>query len=306
MTNYKNQGLIIDNSFESSDIIGLYLKDISNFKELTKDEEIELSKRIQTGDKEAREILINSNYHLVVWQAKKYQKKGLDLLDLVQEGNIGLIKAVETFDYKKGFKFSTYAVWLIRQAITRALADKSRNIRIPAGLHEKINVFNRTQTKLSLALGRIPTIKEIADVMGITIEQAEKLVEISAGTISLNTPINTETSLDEEFTLENVIKSEDSMEKIETQIYLKIIIEEMLNNINITEREKGIVFMRFGFDSGIPKTLEEIASSLDLSKQRVAQIIEKVLNIIKDSEYYDKLGDFVECDASVLSRKKDF
>lgn len=275
---------------ESLDPIKMYLKEIGQYSLLTFEEEIDLAKKYEKGDLKAREKLIKSNLRLVVSIAKKYLGRRLSFLDLIQEGNQGLIKAVEKYDWRRGYKFSTYATWWIRQAITRAIADQSRTIRIPVHMVDHINRYYKTQRKLLQKLGREPTTKEIAKEMGITQEEVENLVKISQPPKSLSTPIGD----DKETTLEQFIsdQTQPSLYDKVSKEFLRDYLNEVLETLS--ERERKVLIMRFGLDDGKPKTLEDVGREFRVTRERIRQIEAKAIRKLRHPTRAKKLRDFLE------------
>ena len=274
----------------SSDSIQMYLKEIGKVPLLKFKEEVELAKRKEKGDKEAERKLIEANLRLVVSIAKKFTgSKGLSLLDLIQEGNIGLFRAVEKFEYRKGYKFSTYATWWIRQAITRALADQSRTIRIPVHMVETINKFQQIQRQLVQDLGREPMPEEIAAEMGEDIDKVRHVIKISQDTISLETTIGED---EEDSTLENFIEDVKSVtpDKAAALQLLKDYVREVISELS--PREQKILEMRFGLIDGVAHTLEEVGHEFDVTRERIRQIEAKALERIQKHEGIKKLRDF--------------
>ncbi len=274
----------------SSDSIQMYLKEIGKVPLLKSKEEVELAKRKEKGDKEAERRLIEANLRLVVSIAKKFTgSKGLSLLDLIQEGNIGLFRAVEKFEYRKGYKFSTYATWWIRQAITRALADQSRTIRIPVHMVETINKFQQVERQLIQDLGREPMPEEIAAEMGEDIDKVRHVIKISQDTISLETTIGED---EEDSTLENFIEDVKSVtpDKAAALQLLKDYVREVISELS--PREQKILEMRFGLVDGVAHTLEEVGREFDVTRERIRQIEAKALERIQKHEGIKKLRDF--------------
>lgn len=261
----------------SEDPVHLYLKEIGNYPLLTIEEEVSLSKRIENGDEEAKNILAESNLRLVVSIAKKYVGRGLSFLDLIQEGNLGLIKAVEKFDYTKGFKFSTYATWWIRQAITRSIADQSRTIRIPVHMSEIINRTYRASRSLLQTLGREPTEQELAEEVNLPIEKVREVLKISSDPVSLDTPIGEE----DDSHLGDFIKDEAVMGPEEAASYsiLKDQIAKLLDTL--TEREQRVLILRFGLSDGRTRTLEEVGKEFNVTRERIRQIEAKALRKLR-------------------------
>ena len=274
----------------STDSVRMYLKEIGRVSLLTRDEEVSLAKSIEKGDEIAKRKLAEANLRLVVSVAKKYSGRGLSLLDLIQEGNLGLMKAVLKFDYKKGFKFSTYATWWIRQAITRAIADQARTIRIPVHMIETINKLIRTQRQLVQDLGREPLPEEIASEMGISPEKVEHIIKISQETVSLEAPVGEE----EDSRLGDFIedKISESPEEVATHQLLKGHIQEVLEFLS--PREQKILKMRFGLESGRTHTLEEVGKEFGVTRERIRQIEAKSLQKLKIDQEAKKLKDYLK------------
>ncbi len=282
--------LNIDLSKLSADSIQMYLKEIGKVALLSGDEEVELAKRKERGDKEAEKRIIEANLRLVVSIAKKFAgAKGMSLLDLIQEGNIGLFRAVEKFEYRKGYKFSTYATWWIRQAITRALADQSRTIRIPVHMVETINKFQQIQRNLIQELGREPLADEIASEMGETIEKVRYIMKISQDTISLETTIGDD---DEDSTLEDFI--EDVKNVTPDRAAALQLLKDYVKNIvaQLSPREQKILEMRFGLIDGVAHTLEEVGQEFEVTRERIRQIESKSLEKIRKFKGLEKLRDY--------------
>jgi len=275
---------------ESLDPIKKYLKEIGRTPLLTFDEEIDLAKRAEKGDMSAKERLIKSNLRLVVSIAKKYLGRRLTFLDLIQEGNKGLIRGVEKYDWRRGFKFSTYATWWIRQAITRAIADQSRTIRIPVHMVDQINRFYKTQRKLMQKHGKDPDVKEIAKDMEISVDDAENLMRISQQPKSLSTPVGD----DKEATLEQFIadRSKPSLYDAVSTELLKDALQEVLETLS--PREKRVLIMRFGLEDGKPKTLEEVGKEFKVTRERIRQIEAKAIRKLKHPTRARKLRDFLD------------
>jgi len=274
----------------SSDSIQMYLREIGKVPLLSGEEEIELAKRKEKGDKEAERKLIEANLRLVVSIAKKFTgSKGLSLLDLIQEGNIGLFRAVEKFEYRKGYKFSTYATWWIRQAITRALADQSRTIRIPVHMVETINKFQQVQRQLIQDLGREPLPEEIAAEMGEEIDKVRHVIKISQDTISLETTVGED---EEDSTLEDFIEDVKNVtpDRSAALQLLKDYVKEVI--AELTPREQKILEMRFGLIDGVAHTLEEVGREFDVTRERIRQIEAKALERIQKHEGIKKLRDY--------------
>ena len=280
----------IDLSKLSADSIQMYLKEIGKVPLLSGEEEVELAKRKEKGDKEAEKRIIEANLRLVVSIAKKFAgAKGMSLLDLIQEGNIGLFRAVEKFEYRKGYKFSTYATWWIRQAITRALADQSRTIRIPVHMVETINKFQQVQRNLIQELGREPLADEIASEMGEEIEKVRYIMKISQDTISLETTIGDD---DEDSTLEDFI--EDVKNVTPDRAAALQLLKDYVKNIvaQLSPREQKILEMRFGLVDGVAHTLEEVGQEFEVTRERIRQIESKALEKIRKFKGLEKLRDY--------------
>lgn len=278
------EGISID------DPVRMYLKEIGKVPLLTAAEEISIAKRMADGDEEARKELIDANLRLVVSVAKKYVGKGLLFLDLIQEGNLGLIKAVEKFDYRKGYKFSTYATWWIRQAITRAIADQARTIRIPVHMVETINKLIRCQRQLIQELGREPRPEEIAKEMDITVEKVRETKKIAQEPVSLETPIGEE----EDSHLGDFIPDEDAPEPA-TVASFTLLREQLMEVLDtLTPREEMVIRLRFGLDDGKTRTLEEVGRVFKVTRERIRQIEAKALRKLRQPSRSKKLRDFLE------------
>ncbi|QUL99469.1 MAG: RNA polymerase sigma factor RpoD [Candidatus Fermentithermobacillus carboniphilus] len=271
------------------DPVRMYLKEIGRVPLLTAEEEVELAKRMEMGDKEAKQRLIEANLRLVVSIAKRYVGRGMLFLDLIQEGNMGLIKAVEKFDYRKGYKLSTYATWWIRQAITRAIADQARTIRIPVHMVETINKLIRIERQLLQQLGRSPTAEEIAEEMGITPDKVREIQKIAQEPVSLETPIGEE----EDSHLGDFIEDEDAPAPAEAASFLLLReqIEEVLDTLN--EREQKVLRLRFGLDDGKARTLEEVGREFGVTRERIRQIEAKALRKLRHPQRSKKLRDYL-------------
>lgn len=273
-----------------NDPVRMYLKEIGRISLLSSEEEMEISKRVALDDKEAKRILAESNLRLVVSIAKRYVGRGLLFLDLIQEGNIGLMKAVEKFDYDKGYKFSTYATWWIRQAITRALADQARTIRVPVHMVETINKMSRVQRQLTLELNREPSEEEIAKKMGVGVDKVREVLKISQEPVSLETPIGEE----DDSHLGDFLKDESSLspeEYTENEI-LKEEIKEVL--MSLQAREQEVLELRFGLIDGTCHTLEEVGKKFNVTRERIRQIEAKALRKLRHPSRAKKLKDFIE------------
>ena len=272
------------------DPVRMYLKEIGKVSLLTADEEIELAKRMEQGDEEAKKRLAEANLRLVVSIAKRYVGRGMLFLDLIQEGNLGLIKAVEKFDYRKGYKFSTYATWWIRQAITRAIADQARTIRIPVHMVETINKLIRVSRQLLQELGREPTPEEIAEEMDMPVERVREILKISQEPVSLETPIGEE----EDSHLGDFIQDDNVPVPAEAaaQTLLKEQLDEVLDTL--TEREQKVLRLRFGMNDGRARTLEEVGKEFDVTRERIRQIEAKALRKLRHPSRSRKLRDYLD------------
>ena len=272
-----------------NDPVRMYLKEIGRISLLSLDEELALSKRIEEGDEEAKRILAESNLRLVVSIAKRYVGRNLSFLDLIQEGNIGLMKAVDKFDSSKGYKFSTYATWWIRQAITRAIADQAKTIRVPVHMVETINKLKRVQRQLTLELNREPTEKELSDKLKIPEEKVREIIKISLDPLSLETPIGEE----EDSHLGDFVKDESSLSPEEYAIneVLKDEIAEVL--LTLTEREEQVLKLRFGLVDGTCRTLEEVGTIFGVTRERIRQIEAKALRKLRHPSRSKKLKDYL-------------
>ena len=271
--------------------VKMYLKEIGRVPLLNPEDEPEIARRIQAGDEEAKRILISSNLRLVVSIAKKYVGRGMLFLDLIQEGNMGLVKAVEKFDYTKGFKFSTYATWWIRQAITRAIADQARTIRIPVHMVETINKLTRVQRQLVQDLGREPTAEEIAEKMeNITPDKVREIQKIALEPVSLETPIGEE----DDSHLGDFIEDKDAMSP--DQYANNQLLKDEINNVlqGLTEREEKVLRLRFGLYDGRTRTLEEVGKEFNVTRERIRQIEAKALRKLKHPTRSKRLRDFVD------------
>ena len=272
-----------------NDPVRMYLKEIGQIKLLTLEEEGELADRITAGDEEAKNILAEANLRLVVSIAKRYVGRGMLFLDLIQEGNIGLMKAVEKFDVTKGYKFSTYATWWIRQAITRAIADQARTIRVPVHMVETINKLARVQRQLTLELNREPSEDELAEKMGTSVERVREIYKISQDPVSLETPIGEE----DDSHLGDFIKDERNLspEEFATNEMLKDEIFQVLETL--TEREEKVIRLRFGLEDGKPRTLEEVGQMFGVTRERIRQIEAKALRKLRHPSRSRKLRDYM-------------
>ena len=272
------------------DPVRMYLKEIGKVSLLTADEEIELAKRMEQGDEDAKKRLAEANLRLVVSIAKRYVGRGMLFLDLIQEGNLGLIKAVEKFDYRKGYKFSTYATWWIRQAITRAIADQARTIRIPVHMVETINKLIRVSRQLLQELGREPSPEEIAAEMDIPVERVREILKISQEPVSLETPIGEE----EDSHLGDFIQDENVPVPADAAAFtlLKEQLDEVLGTL--TEREQKVLRLRFGLDDSRARTLEEVGKEFNVTRERIRQIEAKALRKLRHPSRSRKLKDYLD------------
>ena len=272
------------------DPVRMYLKEIGKVPLLSADEEIELAKRMEQGDEEAKKRLCEANLRLVVSIAKRYVGRGMLFLDLIQEGNLGLIKAVDKFDYTKGYKLSTYATWWIRQAITRSIADQARTIRIPVHMFETINKLIRVSRQLLQTYGREPSPEEIAEEMGISVDKVREIQKIAQEPVSLETPIGEE----EDSHLGDFIPDEDVPAPAEAAAFsmLKEQLVEVLDTL--TEREQKVLKLRFGLDDGRARTLEEVGKEFDVTRERIRQIEAKALRKLRHPSRSKKLKDYLE------------
>ncbi len=272
------------------DPVRMYLKEIGKVSLLTADEEIELAKRMEQGDEDAKKRLAEANLRLVVSIAKRYVGRGMLFLDLIQEGNLGLIKAVEKFDYRKGYKFSTYATWWIRQAITRAIADQARTIRIPVHMVETINKLIRVSRQLLQELGREPTPEEIAEEMDMNVDRVREILKISQEPVSLETPIGEE----EDSHLGDFIQDDNVPVPADAAAFtlLKDQLIEVLGTL--TEREQKVLRLRFGLDDGRARTLEEVGKEFNVTRERIRQIEAKALRKLRHPSRSRKLKDYLD------------
>ncbi|MCH5324314.1 MAG: RNA polymerase sigma factor RpoD [Eubacterium sp.] len=278
------EGIAID------DPVKIYLKEIGRVPLLTTEEEIELATRMAQGDKYARKRLSEANLRLVVSIAKRYVGRGMQFLDLIQEGNLGLIKAVEKFDYTKGYKFSTYATWWIRQAITRSIADQARTIRIPVHMVETITKVKKVSSQLLHENGHEPTAKEIADKLGISVERVREIIRISQDPVSFETPIGEE----EDSHLGDFIPDENAPAPAE--VASRTLLKEQLGEIlgTLTDREEKVLRLRFGLEDGRPRTLEEVGKEFNVTRERIRQIEAKALRKLRHPSRSKKLKDFLD------------
>ena len=282
--------LSIPEGVEIDDPVRMYLKEIGRIPLLTPEEEVELAKQMEKGDYAAKRRLVEANLRLVVSIAKRYVGRGMLFLDLIQEGNLGLIKAVEKFDYRKGYKFSTYATWWIRQAITRAIADQARTIRIPVHMVETINKLIRVSRQLLQELGREPTPDEIAKEMDISEEKVREIMKIAQEPVSLETPIGEE----EDSHLGDFIEDQEAQAPAEEASFT--LLREQLNEVlqTLTEREQRVLRLRFGLDDGRARTLEEVGQKFGVTRERIRQIEAKTLRKLRHPSRSKKLKDYLE------------
>ena len=284
------ENYIFGDSSSASNAMKMYLKEIEEYKMLTASEEIELAKEIHNSIPEAKEKFINANYRLVVSIAKKYRKENVDMLDLIQAGNIGLIKAVEKYDYKKGFKFSTYATWWIKQSITRYIDDCENTIRIPVHLHQRINFIKRKKQELSNELQREPSLDELAEVCDMEPDKILEILKRDKNVVSLDTPIKE----DEDSSLVEFIPSDANLDDVVIheveQKNLREKIDELLTGLN--DQEQKVLRMRFGLDDDDPKTLEEIGKVFGVTRERIRQIEAKAIRKLRHPSRLKQLKNF--------------
>ena len=282
--------LSVPDGVSLADPIRMYLKEIGKIPLLSTDEEIELAKRMENGDEEARKRLAEANLRLVVSIAKRYVGRGMQFLDLIQEGNLGLIKAVEKFDYRKGYKFSTYATWWIRQAITRAIADQARTIRIPVHMVETINRLIRASRQMVQELGREPTPEELARKLDMPVERVREIKKISQDPVSLETPIGEE----EDSHLGDFIQDDNVMVPAD-QAAFTLLHEQLMESLEtLSEREQQVLRLRFGLDDGRPRTLEEVGRVFHVTRERIRQIEAKALRKLRHPSRSKKLKDYLD------------
>lgn len=270
------------------DPVKMYLKDIGKAPLLSADEEIELAKRVLQGDEAAKKLLCESNLRLVVSIAKKYTGKNMQFLDLIQEGNIGLIKAVEKFDYEKGFRFSTYATWWIRQSITRAMADQARTIRIPVHMVETINKLGRVSKQLLQELGREPTTEEISERMEVSVDKVCEIQKIALDPISLESPVGEE----EDSKIGDFIEDETTISPVETATRSMLKGQLLAVIDTLTPREQKVIRLRYGLDDGYPKTLEQVGQEFKVTRERIRQIEAKALRKLRNPSRSKKLKEY--------------
>ncbi|MDO4541990.1 MAG: RNA polymerase sigma factor RpoD [Bacillota bacterium] len=282
--------IVVPDGVFVDDPVKMYLKEIGRVQLLTAEEEVELAKRMENGDEAAKKRLSESNLRLVVSIAKRYVGRGMLFLDLIQEGNLGLIKAVEKFDYRRGYKFSTYATWWIRQAITRAIADQARTIRIPVHMVETINKLHRVNRQLLQDLGREPTPEEIAAHMDISVERVREIQKIAQEPVSLETPIGEE----DDSHLGDFIEDEDAPAPAEMASF--VLLKEQLDDVlsTLQPRERKVLQLRFGLDDGRSRTLEEVGQEFGVTRERIRQIEAKALRKLRHPSRSKKLRDYLE------------
>ena len=286
----ENIDLSVPEGVSLEDPVRMYLKEIGKVPLLSSDEEIELAKRIELGDEAAKKRLAEANLRLVVSIAKRYVGRGMQFLDLIQEGNLGLIKAVDKFDYRKGYKFSTYATWWIRQAITRAIADQARTIRIPVHMVETINRLIRVSRQLLQDLGREPTPEEIAEKMELPVERVREIMKISQDPVSLETPIGEE----EDSHLGDFIQDDHVAVPADAAAFT-LLHEQLMEVLDtLTEREQKVLRLRFGLDDGRPRTLEEVGKEFNVTRERIRQIEAKALRKLRHPSRSRKLKDYLD------------
>jgi len=273
----------------TEDPVRMYLKEIGTVPLLTADEELSLAKKKQAGDPRAKKMLIEANLRLVVSIAKRYTGRGMSFLDLVQEGNLGLIKGVEKFDYRKGFKLSTYATWWIRQSVTRALADQARTIRVPVHMVETINKMSKMQRKLTLELGYEPSVGELANALGMTEEKVMEIMQIAREPASLETPIGEEddSNLGDFVADSNVLTPEDNVESVMLREHIDALLADL------KERERQVIVLRFGLEDGHPRTLEEVGREFKVTRERIRQIEAKALRKLRNPVRSKRIRDFL-------------
>ncbi|MDD2958074.1 MAG: RNA polymerase sigma factor RpoD [Lachnospiraceae bacterium] len=273
----------------TEDPVRMYLKEIGNVPLLNSDEEVELAKRVEAGDEEAKKKLTEANLRLVVSIAKKYVGRGMPFLDLIQEGNMGLMKAVDKFDYTKGYKFSTYATWWIRQAITRGIADTGRTIRVPVHMVETINKTLRMTRTLLQELGREPTPEEVADRLGVPVSRVREVLKISRDPVSLDTPIGEE----DDSHLGDFIEDDTALSPADSAAF-SMLREELSTALeSLTERERQVVRLRFGLEDGRARTLEEVGKEFNVTRERIRQIEAKALRKLRHPSRSKRLKDFL-------------
>lgn len=285
-----NSAFTVDNLIVVDDPVKLYLTEIGKIPLLTPDEEKDIAERAMHGDKDAKCRLCEANLRLVVSIAKRHLGRGLFLLDLIQEGNMGLLRAVEKFDYTKGYKFSTYATWWIRQSISRAIADQSRTIRVPVHMVETINRQARAQRELEQQLGRQATVKELADYLNTTVEKVEEIMKISQDPISLETPIGEE----EDSHLVDFIEDDKTASPSDVAISTMLRQQLMEALHKLTPREEKVVRMRYGLDDGKPRTLEDVGKEFNVTRERIRQIEAKALRKLRNPGKFKNLREYLD------------
>ena len=284
-----NLDLSIPDGVSLDDPVRMYLKEIGKVPLLSPEEEIELAKRMELGDENARKRLAEANLRLVVSIAKRYTGRGMSFLDLVQEGNLGLIKGVEKFDYTKGYKLSTYATWWIRQSVTRALADQARTIRVPVHMVETINKMSKMQRKLTLELGYEPSVAELSEALGMSEDKVMEIMQIAREPASLETPIGEEddSNLGDFVADGNVVTPEGNVESV----MLREHIDALLGDLK--ERERQVIILRFGLEDGHPRTLEEVGKAFNVTRERIRQIEAKALRKLRNPVRSKRIRDFL-------------
>ncbi len=287
---YNDDHLILPPGVKVDDPVRMYLKEIGRVQLLSTEEEVDLAQRIEQGDEQAKQRLTEANLRLVVSIARRYVGRGMLFLDLIQEGNMGLIKAVDKFDYRKGFKFSTYATWWIRQAITRSIADQSRTIRIPVHMVETINKYIRISRQMLQVLGREPSPEEIAKEMELSLDKVREIMKISQEPISLETPVGEES----DSKLGEFIEDQDALAPADAAAFelLKEQLEDVLDTL--TDREESVLRLRFGLDDGRSRTLEEVGKEFGVTRERIRQIEAKALRKLRHPSRSKQLKDFME------------
>lgn len=282
--------IVIPDGISVTDPVRMYLKEIGRVPLLSADQEIHFAKAMEAGDEEAKRRLVEANLRLVVSIAKRYVGRGMSFLDLIQEGNLGLMRAVDKFDYKRGYKFSTYATWWIRQAITRAIADQARTIRIPVHMVETINKLIRVSRQLVQELGREPLAEEIAEHMDITPEKVREILKISQDPVSLETPIGEE----DDSHLGDFIEDQDALAPSDAAAFE--LLKEQLDDVlhTLTDREEKVLRLRFGLDDGKPRTLEEVGKKFSVTRERIRQIEAKALRKLRHPSRSKRLKDYLE------------
>ena len=286
----ENVDLSVPEGVSTEDPVRMYLKEIGKVPLLSAEEEVALAKRMELGDDEAKKQLTEANLRLVVSIAKRYMGRGLQFLDLIQEGNMGLIKAAEKFEYKKGYKFSTYATWWIRQSITRAIADQARTIRIPVHMVETINRIAKAQRQLTQTLGREATAEELAEAVDIPVERVREIMKVSLDPVSLETPIGEE----DDSHLGDFIQ--DNQVEVPADAATYTLLKEQLMEVldTLTEREQKVLRLRFGLDDGRPRTLEEVGREFNVTRERIRQIESKALRKLRHPSRSRKLKDYLD------------